>query len=339
MRPVLFVVAVVMMLGCAALPSTARALPGDLDPAFGVGGIALTSLGAGLDKASAMAVQPDGKYVVAGMHSPLVDSADPTPFWTLVRFNEDGSVDSGFGIDGVVIGDDWQSVLDILCLPADGSFIVASGASLPTLSRFLADGSRDMDFGVGGVVQLDSSAGFVGASEEVRLASRADGSFLARKTPDRITWDADVSGAGHFLPDGTSSTASGLSAVRWSTSRVVAGTNSSHWRSPPMATSSSAARSGSSDTVLVRLTSSGRLDPDFGLGGAVVATQPFDFSDHRPGSEVRWQCPCPHRWRPWWQPPRPLLHTRRDSRCRLRRCGNRERVLPDSGHREWARRC
>src|SRR5688500_14901204 len=88
------------LLHCGA--TTITAAPGDLDPTFGNGGIALGySPGYQLYLACAMAIQPDGKIVVVGQgvgpgHGPNWESA-------VVRFNPDGSLDTSFGGTGIVI--------------------------------------------------------------------------------------------------------------------------------------------------------------------------------------------------------------------------------------------
>ena len=57
-----------ILLVCVALVlgSQALALPGDLDTTFGTGGKVLTSIGSGDDRGHAIALQSDGKLVVAG---------------------------------------------------------------------------------------------------------------------------------------------------------------------------------------------------------------------------------------------------------------------------------
>ena len=74
-------------------------LDGSLDTSFGVDGKAATSAGANLED---LYIQPDGRIIGAGMG--FTDTADGgwTMDFTLVRFNQNGSVDSSFGVNGKV---------------------------------------------------------------------------------------------------------------------------------------------------------------------------------------------------------------------------------------------
>src|SRR5438874_1895036 len=83
------------------LSPPANATPGDLDPSFGTNGEVLTDLGsASLDIAMAIAVQPDGKIVAVGS-----SNSSGNYDFALVRYNPDGSLDSGFGSGGKVLTD------------------------------------------------------------------------------------------------------------------------------------------------------------------------------------------------------------------------------------------
>ena len=70
---------------------------GSLDTSFGIGGSVVT----GLLRGSDVVIQPDGKIVVAG------DSLGPqmNGDFAVARFNSDGSLDTSFGIGGVVTTD------------------------------------------------------------------------------------------------------------------------------------------------------------------------------------------------------------------------------------------
>src|SRR5690349_6759364 len=71
---------------------------GGLDTSFSFDGKVVTSLVADDDRASGVAVQPDGKIVAAGV---AFNGSDND--FALARYNPDGSLDAGFGADGKVV--------------------------------------------------------------------------------------------------------------------------------------------------------------------------------------------------------------------------------------------
>ncbi len=121
-----------------------------------------------------MAVQPDGKIVVAGLAEPQ--------FGGLARFEPDGTLDRGFGEHGVVV-DRRFSAFTAVAVEPDGKIVAAAWQAAakdpeqrPILGRFLADGRPDPDFGQDGAVFLSRhpSSGF----DPKALLVRADGSVL-----------------------------------------------------------------------------------------------------------------------------------------------------------------
>ncbi len=121
----------------------ARFLPdGSLDATFGNGGRVNTSVGDG--RAGALALQADGKIVVAGR---IVDAG---AHFALARYLPDGSLDATFDGDGLVITLDaaLQGASDVVVQP-DGK-IAASGPG--GLVRYLPDGSLDTTFSGDGIV-------------------------------------------------------------------------------------------------------------------------------------------------------------------------------------------
>src|SRR5579883_1834481 len=73
--------------------------PGDLDPTFGNGGVVTTSFPGFQVSAvgKSVAVQPDGRLVVAGDAGP-----NNRQGIALARYNPDGSLDTSFGTGGLV---------------------------------------------------------------------------------------------------------------------------------------------------------------------------------------------------------------------------------------------
>ncbi|MCB9917355.1 MAG: LEPR-XLL domain-containing protein [Planctomycetes bacterium] len=137
---------------------------GSLDTGFGGGdGIVTTDIGSGSDYGLSLSVQADGKILIAGYSN---DGA--TNDMALIRYNADGSLDSGFGGgDGIVTtavgaGSDVGTSVTV---QADGKILVAGYASNGTdndfaLTRYNADGSLDTGFGGGdGIVTTAVGAG------------------------------------------------------------------------------------------------------------------------------------------------------------------------------------
>jgi uncharacterized delta-60 repeat protein len=122
---------------------------GDLDPSFGGDGTVLTDFGSGSsDGASALAIQSDGKIVVAG-YSTASGSHD----FALARYWPNGTLDTTFGGDGIVttgFGSDNDSV-SALVLQPDGKIVVAgysfaSGGADFALARYhaiMCDGEEE----------------------------------------------------------------------------------------------------------------------------------------------------------------------------------------------------
>jgi uncharacterized delta-60 repeat protein len=99
---------------------------GTLDTSFGTSGIVTTPVGSGWDSVYALALQPDGRIVAAGM-----SGIETSPNFALVRYNVNGTLDTGFGIGGIVtasIGSSDDYAL-ALCIQSSDGKIVAAGYS------------------------------------------------------------------------------------------------------------------------------------------------------------------------------------------------------------------
>jgi uncharacterized delta-60 repeat protein len=151
---------------------------GSLDASFGTAGKVTTDFLNIFDQANALALQPDGKIVAAGISRDQMDRAD----FALARYNSDGSLDASFGRGGkVVAGFAGAGAARGIAIQSDGR-IVAAGASFVgmigdfALVRYNTDGSLDASFGVGGKVTTDFF-GFSDGANAVRLLP--DGRIIA----------------------------------------------------------------------------------------------------------------------------------------------------------------
>ena len=137
---------------------------GSVDTAFGTNGVA------NYDEnfysfSTDMAIQKDGKIVVAGMRLNTLGN-----FYDLIllRFNSNGVLDTGFGSGGVVIYEarqwyDWTRTINVIAIQDDGKIVVggytlnfAGDSNDMLLLRFNSNGALDTSFGSGGVVTYDT---------------------------------------------------------------------------------------------------------------------------------------------------------------------------------------
>jgi uncharacterized delta-60 repeat protein len=155
---------------------------GVLDTSFGEGGFANLSLqGSTFAEATAAAVEPGGKIVIAGG---TLDQCGGSVrgCWNLFvgRLNPNGSVDTGFGVGGFshlalpikkprrgIAGDEKPAPINV-AIVGDGKILasVTEGRTLAA-ARFNADGSLDASFGSAGIT---SAAPCLGNAVELRRA-------------------------------------------------------------------------------------------------------------------------------------------------------------------------
>jgi uncharacterized delta-60 repeat protein len=153
---------------------------GALDKTFGANGLVTTDFGSAADAAFSVAVQKDGKIVIAGATSPTGITFD----FALARYDRNGNLDTSFDGDGRVVTDVGSSLDDIafsVALQADGKIVAAGGADHEgasdfALVRYTKQGALDTSFGTGGIAYTD----FGGTDDGVfSVAIEADGHIVA----------------------------------------------------------------------------------------------------------------------------------------------------------------
>ncbi len=195
-----------------------RYLPnGGLDPTFGWGGVVLTDFYQGHDEALAIALQPDGKLVVAGLAGkPGAEPPEqcqfncltvPTDF-AIARYNANGSLDTSFGLGGRVTTDFYggQDVALSVILQPDGK-ILAGGTAYRTatdadfaIARYNSNGSRDTTFGWNGLVTTT----FGGGEDAIyRLNLQADGNIVAAGASSNATTRKFDFALARYRPNGS----------------------------------------------------------------------------------------------------------------------------------------
>jgi uncharacterized delta-60 repeat protein len=144
---------------------------GILDKTFGIGGRLTADIGL-MSSARGIALQPDGKIVVAGF---AFSTISLTVDFALVRFNADGSLDTSFGTGGKVTTDfanGSDQAAGVALLP-NGTIVVAgTSAGNFAVARYLANGDLDTSFDADGRITTDLGGIEVGGSVVVRPDGR-----------------------------------------------------------------------------------------------------------------------------------------------------------------------
>jgi uncharacterized delta-60 repeat protein len=245
---------------------------GGLDPTFGGTGMVTTSFSSGSDRAYAVALQSDGKIVVAG-----TASAGSRIIFAVARYNQlDGSLDATFGSGGkttVSFGSNPQTgdtEARSIAIQPDGKIVVAGfTGSSGALARLNSNGSLDTSFGGGGKVTSSILGG-----PTVAVALQPDGKMLLGGSTS--TRKAGLNFAVlRYNANGTVDTAFGSAGLATADFagfddriRALAVDANNNIVAAGYARTSSGAVS--SNFGVARFTPSGVLDSTFGTGGRVV---------------------------------------------------------------------
>ncbi len=241
---------------------------GSLDYTFGSNGFVTIPFDAD-DRANAVAVQSNGKILVAGK------AANGSQYnLVVVRFNADGTLDNTFGFSGIATLeiDDFDTEATSIALQTDGKIVVTglsqdqfNGDFYAILARFNVSGTLDNTFGTNGVVELPAGNGYVGKS----LAIQSNGKIVIAC--------ANVNNVGNFviLRRNTNGSADNTFDTDGMVSTNV-GTASSFAKSLVLTSDSKiivcgAAKENSFDVLaMVAYTLAGNLDNSFDADGIVL---------------------------------------------------------------------
>ncbi len=249
-----------------------------LDSTFGVGGKVVTSISPNNDYISSVALQSDGKIVVSGVTFLMTISGLDLYNFVLIRYNQDGSLDDSFGVNGKVILNAPNAPLTFrksyLLILDDQKIVVAGGGSV---LKFNSDGTLDSSFGTNGVAQA--------SAEITGLVQQNDGKFLlGYKTSDlgvgRMNADGSIDTS--FGVNGTTAVNIGMDVYNNNPLASYDYTESLQLQSDGKIIVAGTTTYYNSATVenlgMVRFNVDGSLDTTFGTNGIVV--QNFASFDH-----------------------------------------------------------
>jgi len=258
---------------------------GGLDPTFGIAGVVETQIGSFGAVASVLALQPDGKILLAGEGA-------------MARYNSNGQLDNTFGSGGIA------TILvtspTAIALQPDGKILLAAGGSVVgfsapppgvsfaqaagIISRYNTNGSLDTSFGISGEAASVAVAGAIAVQTDGGCFS--DCKILVGGTVDSLSTNNGNSirfglvrnnsngsvdttfGEGGavtttFVP--TEPNATPFALALQANGGIVAAGSAGQLASAGFVTQA--------DFALARYSSTGALDTNFGFGG--VATTAF----------------------------------------------------------------
>lgn len=242
---------------------------GVVDDQFGVNGLAAVDFGADDDFLTGLAVQADGKVLLAGSSS----ANGPTQDSVLARFDSRGNLDASFDVDGkqrLHLAD--RSLFGGgLAVQPDGKIVVATGATGTTsdssgliVSRYTGNGALDTSFGGTGWLR----PALVASVRPSNVAVRSDGRIVVTG----LTQNNDVAVVQLTNGGGPDSTWSGdglasltlegiltgdVSGVLQGDGKVTVATSASRWLDPSGA-----------NFAVARFTPTGDVDSLFDTDGA-----------------------------------------------------------------------
>ena len=265
--------AVMVGLGLAAMllvgVGSVGAAPGDLDTTFSTDGKVTTDIGT-TDAGRAVAVQSDGKIVVAGFAQ-----VSGTYEFAVVRYGTDGTLDSSFSSDGIATIDvsSGHDLAYAIAIQTDGMIVIGGATGVGGantefgLVRLTSSGTLDTGFSIDGKIEFG-----VGSGDDVLtgLAIASDGDIVA------VGYGSNGS---NFDLAVARLTSAGVLDTAFDTDGKVlvpVGAGADYGHAVAIASDgdivvSGVAHNGSDDDVaVVRLTSAGALDAAFDSDGKVT---------------------------------------------------------------------
>jgi uncharacterized delta-60 repeat protein len=254
---------------------------GSLDTSFDGDGIVITAFdyhGDTENELTAIGIQTDGKILAAGYTWDIPNFS----VVTLARYNSDGSLDTSFDGDGILIT--WLTVYPTsLAIQPDGKFIVAGSHEILgtlesklqiTVARFNNDGTFDTNFNGNGIVFIDVPSQYASSGKAVALAPNGkvvvvgnvveitghSGSMVVVRLNPNGSLDATFGGDGIVVTDfgDTEGYQKSTAAAIQLDGKVVAGGYSNTF--------------GNMDMVLARYNIDGSLDKSFSEDGKVITS-------------------------------------------------------------------
>ncbi len=257
---------------------------GSLDSTFGLNGIVtLETPFSHTSKASSLQIQKDGKILIAGSITPETHSD-----FIMARFNPSGSLDTHFGVNGVIITDlnngSWDEAYS-LQIQKDGKILLAGVSDTNNnknfaIIRYTPNGQIDTHFGINGRVISD----FGGQDSALTMQLQQDNSILLSGTTNAYgSYDFMIA---RYLTSGNIDPTFGLNGMQTVDIGILSYDIADSMKineDGKIIISGSSHLYGKQRTVLVQLDTNGKIEDYFGVNGKVITAISSSFElNHNP---------------------------------------------------------
>lgn len=243
-------------IGLLALVLPALAAPGDLDPTFDDDGILAQGLGTDSNESGeAVVIDPRRKIIVPGLRT-TTDGDD----FAAIRLNQDGSLNTSFGVGGGTSSDSGNNRRDVgeaAALDANGRLVIAGLSNLNNSNNFAVvpyqnDGRLDTSFGEDGFAITDLGQKSRDDGKAVAIDANGNNDFAVVRYNGDGTTDLSFDSDGIVIIDiGSGSNDNGKAVILDQAGKVIV------------------AGSSDEDFAMIRLNADGSLDGSFSNGGIV----------------------------------------------------------------------
>lgn len=249
------------------LTTICKAQNGSLDLSFGNGGSMTTSI-INKDYANSVALQSDGKIVVGG-HISLGFNSD----FALVRYTINGTLDTTFGNNGIVITDiDSTDFGKSVAIQTDGKIIMAgvNNNEKFILIRYNTDGTVDTTFGISGKVITNITG--TNSFSSMSMLIQIDGKIVIASTIDSVNNDNFI--LIRYNSNGTFDNTFGIGGIQTTDigSLYESALSVAIQTDGKIVVCGKTQIGGYYDFAILRYNSNGILDNSFGLGGIITTS-------------------------------------------------------------------
>ncbi|GGJ53750.1 hypothetical protein [Deinococcus roseus] len=252
---------------------------GSRDTTFGTGGKVLTNMGTGAaaDGGNALAVQSDGKIVVAGFTTSSTSGKD----FALARYNSNGTLDTTFGTGGkrtdAISASNGADEITGVAIDSNGKIVVSGYTTVSTFTKFVvarynSNGTPDTTFNTTGRTVTPINANNDRANA---IVLQPDGKIVVAGTSILTAGSNEDFVAVRYTTSGALDTSfgnAGITQISFGSNIGQEQANGLDLQADGKIVLAGRTRSsgGNYDLAMVRLTTAGALDSTFGKSGRVV---------------------------------------------------------------------